>query len=82
MQAVDASFLLRRRSPFFKLKSTAIHHGSSGREAPGTHVLATMLNTRVEIWNKAVDTSLVWHCSRHPLRHFQSVAFYKVTTLA
>ena len=82
MQTVDASFLLCRRTPFFKFELTAVHHGSSGGEALGAHILAAMLNTRVEVWNKAMDTSLVWHRSRHPLRYFQSVAFHKVTTLA
>jgi len=81
MQTMDASFDLRRGRSLLKLELTAVHHGSCCREALCAHILAAMLQARVEVWHKAVDTPLVRHGTRHPLRYSHSLALHEVTTL-
>lgn len=79
---MNTTFSLRRGGPLLKLKLTAVHHRPRCRETLSSHILTAVLYARIEVWEKTMDTTLIWYGPRHSLGNFHSVAFDKVAGLA
>ena len=79
---MNATFSLRRGSPLLKLKLTFVHHRPRCGETLSTHILTAVLYARIKVWEKTMDTTLIWYGPRHALGNFHPVAFDKVAALA